>query len=84
MVSTKDARSLDATGIVSFIAAYSEDGQDFEYYEVASFRKEGTNWLFVEGRFPKPVMVVKTEPDLDRNEPCHCGSGKEFRKCDGN
>ncbi|HVE13697.1 MAG TPA: SEC-C metal-binding domain-containing protein [Elusimicrobiota bacterium] len=26
---------------------------------------------------------VKTEPDLGRNEPCKCGSGKKFKKCCG-
>lgn len=26
---------------------------------------------------------VKTGPDTGRNEPCHCGSGKKFKKCHG-
>jgi preprotein translocase subunit SecA len=26
---------------------------------------------------------VKTGPDLGRNDPCHCGSGKKFKKCHG-
>lgn len=26
---------------------------------------------------------VKTTPDTGRNEPCHCGSGKKFKKCHG-
>jgi hypothetical protein len=26
---------------------------------------------------------VKTEPEVGRNEPCHCGSGKKFKKCHG-
>ncbi len=26
---------------------------------------------------------VKTGPDVGRNEPCHCGSGKKFKKCHG-
>lgn len=29
------------------------------------------------------VTVVKTGPDTGRNEPCHCGSGKKFKKCHG-
>ena len=28
----------------------------------------------------KPVSVEKT---LGRNDPCHCGSGKKFKKCHG-
>ena len=26
---------------------------------------------------------VKTAPEVGRNEPCHCGSGKKFKKCHG-
>lgn len=26
---------------------------------------------------------VKTGPEVGRNEPCHCGSGKKFKKCHG-
>ena len=26
---------------------------------------------------------VKTGPDVGRNAPCHCGSGKKFKKCHG-
>jgi hypothetical protein len=26
---------------------------------------------------------VKTAPDVGRNEPCSCGSGKKFKKCHG-
>ena len=29
------------------------------------------------------VTVVNTEPVIGRNEPCHCGSGKKFKKCHG-
>jgi len=28
----------------------------------------------------KPVSVEKT---LGRNDPCHCGSGKKYKKCHG-
>jgi hypothetical protein len=31
----------------------------------------------------KPKTFVKTGPDLGRNDPCHCGSGKKFKKCHG-
>ena len=31
----------------------------------------------------KPVTYVKTGPDIGRNDPCHCGSGKKFKKCHG-
>ncbi|MEK7744674.1 MAG: SEC-C metal-binding domain-containing protein [Elusimicrobiota bacterium] len=30
-----------------------------------------------------PKTFVKTGPDIGRNDPCHCGSGKKFKKCHG-
>ena len=83
VVSTKDGGPGDETGVVSFTAAYSQDGRDYEHQEIAFFRKEGSNWFFIEGKPPKPEMMVKTGPDLGRNDPCHCGSGKKFKKCHG-
>jgi preprotein translocase subunit SecA len=32
---------------------------------------------------PKQETVVNTGPDVGRNEYCHCGSGKKFKKCHG-
>ena len=31
----------------------------------------------------KPQTFVKSGPELGRNDPCHCGSGKKFKKCHG-
>ena len=28
-------------------------------------------------------MPLKSEPKLGRNEPCHCGSGKKYKRCHG-
>lgn len=27
------------------------------------------------------VVSVRKEKKIGRNEPCHCGSGKKFKKC---
>jgi len=35
-----------------------------------------------EGR-PKQSPVVKSGPDVGRNDPCPCGSGKKYKKCCG-
>ncbi|MBI2772242.1 MAG: UPF0149 family protein [Burkholderiales bacterium] len=29
------------------------------------------------------VQAVRKEPEPGRNDPCHCGSGKKFKKCHG-
>ena len=31
----------------------------------------------------KPVTVRRDDKKLGRNDPCHCGSGKKFKKCHG-
>ncbi|MBI3288062.1 MAG: YchJ family protein [Elusimicrobia bacterium] len=83
VVATKDGAATDAHGVVSFVARFSQDGQDYEHREIATFRKEGASWLFVDGKSPKPETVVNTGPDVGRNDPCHCGSQKKFKKCHG-
>ena len=83
VVATKDGGPNDKTGIVSFIAGFAKDGKDYEHREIATFRKEGANWLFIDGRSPKAETHVNTGPDVGRNDPCHCGSNKKFKKCHG-
>lgn len=36
-----------------------------------------------EAEAAKPATFVKTAPDVGRNEPCKCGSGRKFKKCCG-
>ncbi|MCX5787550.1 MAG: SEC-C metal-binding domain-containing protein [Elusimicrobia bacterium] len=31
----------------------------------------------------KPETFVKSSPDVGRNDPCPCGSGKKYKKCHG-
>lgn len=83
ILATKGGREKDSTGVVSFAAAFSQDGKDYLHEEVAQFRKEKGAWLFVDGKTPQRESFVKTGPDLGRNDPCHCGSGKKFKKCHG-
>ena len=28
-------------------------------------------------------QVKRDEPKVGRNDPCHCGSGKKYKKCHG-
>lgn len=83
VVATEGGAQADSTGVVSFVASFSTRGRDYEHREIATFRREGARWLFVDGRAPKPDTFVKTGPDVGRNDPCHCGSGKKFKKCHG-
>ena len=28
-----------------------------------------------------PILPIRTEPKIGRNDPCPCGSGKKYKKC---
>ena len=32
---------------------------------------------------PPAEPVRRAQPKIGRNDPCHCGSGKKFKKCHG-
>ena len=32
---------------------------------------------------PKPAPIRREFPKIGRNDPCHCGSGRKFKKCHG-
>ena len=83
ILALKDGGASDTTGIVNFVASFAQGDKEYEHHEIATFRKEGAQWLFVDGKSPKPDTVVNTGPDVGRNDPCHCGSGKKFKKCHG-
>lgn len=73
----------DTTGTVEFVARYRKNSQAFEHHEIAQFLKEGGRWYFKDGQAPATVQAVRRGPKIGRNDPCHCGSGKKFKKCCG-
>jgi preprotein translocase subunit SecA len=32
---------------------------------------------------PPPIAPARAPRKIGRNDPCHCGSGKKFKKCHG-
>ncbi|MGE0764675.1 MAG: SEC-C metal-binding domain-containing protein, partial [Bdellovibrionales bacterium] len=68
-----------------------------EHHEVSEFRKtQHGQWLFVSGdahthkggeghhhHHEKQQTIQRETPKIGRNDPCHCGSGKKFKKCHG-
>jgi SEC-C motif domain protein len=72
----------DVEGAVEFIATYSKKDEKIQHHELATFRKEGGIWTFVDGRMlNKPFR--REQPKIGRNDPCPCGSGKKYKKCCG-
>jgi len=73
----------DEVGEVEFVASYTYSGEDKQYHEVAAFRRSEGAWFFTEGRPGVKKPLTRTEPRTGRNDPCHCGSGKKFKRCCG-
>lgn len=77
-----DGKADDAEGSVEFIASYSQENENIQHHEIATFRKEDEAWTFVDGRMlNRPFR--REQPKIGRNDPCHCGSGKKYKKCCG-
>ncbi|MEO7424021.1 MAG: YchJ family protein [Fibrobacteria bacterium] len=84
IVSTEKGGPQDTTGKVEFIARYAEKGgEKQEHHELATFVKLNGIWYFDDGRTPPVKQVISAGPKIGRNDPCHCGSGKKFKKCHG-
>lgn len=97
IVDTKLGGPADTKGMVEFIATYAMKGEPgIDHHEVSSFRKtKDGQWLFVDGEshqhkegeghhdhsVPKVTTVVRDRAKIGRNDPCHCGSGKKYKKC---
>ena len=86
VVSTVRGGEHDDDGTVEFIAKWREGaaGAEQTHHEKAHFVRSPQNrrWLYSEGKVVGGVPA-KREEHPGRNEPCHCGSGKKYKKCHG-
>lgn len=76
--------ATDSTGTIIFHAKYIFDGELQNHYEKAKFEKENGEWKFFDAEALQNGPYVRHEPKVGRNDPCHCGSGKKFKKCHAN
>lgn len=79
---TIDGAEGDSTGVVEFAAHYKQGDARQSHHERSTFRRDDGRWYYVDGDIDpkgKPVKVTK----IGRNDPCHCGSGKKYKKCCG-
>ncbi len=79
----RQGRESDREGEVEFVATYLQDGEEFLHHELATFKKEGKKWFFVDGEQIGRGTYIRETPKVGRNEPCPCGSGLKFKKCCG-
>jgi SEC-C motif-containing protein len=83
VVASEAGGADDQTGMVEFIARFHLNGADHAHRERSEFSRVEGRWHYVDGQTPTQKPFVKSEPAPGRNDPCHCGSGKKFKKCHG-
>lgn len=70
-------------GWVEFMARFKQEGVERLHHELGEFRKVAGKWFFYEGHGVKPSTFKHEKPQVGRNDPCTCVSGKKFKKCCG-
>lgn len=85
IVKTEKGQAKDATGVVEFKAKFKDKESDkvLIHHEVARFVNSNGTWAYKEGEIVGLQPITRTEPKIGRNDPCHCGSGKKYKKCCG-
>ena len=80
IVSVKSGQVEDKKGRVEFVAHYRLNSRLEMLHETSRFLKEDGQWYYLDGEIHAP----KNEPEKTaRNAPCHCGSGKKYKRCCG-
>ncbi len=79
---TDQGAETDNEGVVEFQATAVSSNNVWQLHEVSRFLKEDGQWLYVDGDIKDDSSVAdKRGSKIGRNDPCHCGSGKKFKKC---
>lgn len=82
-------RSADIT-LIGVVAASRARAEDF-YHSASALRvfqdpdteERGRMLVDMQRTLFGAPTTVRSEPKPGRNDPCHCGSGKKFKKCHG-
>lgn len=74
VIGTQPGKNADE-GFVEFQARYRipSTRQNAALHERSRFLRRGNRWYYVDG----------SRPQVGRNDPCPCGSGKKYKKCCG-
>jgi len=66
---------------IHFTVFYDRKHESIPHTESAEFRKHEGRWFYFDSEFPKPETVRRSGEKFSPNAPCHCGSGKKYKKC---
>jgi len=83
ILSTEDGGADDEKGTVEFVANYELKDKVEAHREIGQFSKVDGSWYYVDGKIVGQEPYKRPHPKIGRNDPCHCGSGKKFKKCCG-
>ena len=83
ILATERGTEDDEDGIVEFVARYKLKGVTVDHRERAEFKKLKGRWYFMDGKEIPPPPARRLAPNVGRNDPCVCGSGKKYKKCCG-
>jgi SEC-C motif-containing protein len=81
IVSVQKGGTTDDEGFVEFVANYDVRGQMQRHHERSRFQRVDGDWYYVDGEMVKQTPFRKTSPEIGRNDPCPCGSGKKYKHC---
>ena len=70
-------------GHVEFRAHYRMNGARQAHHELAEFRRTDGTWYFYDGRMVGAEQYRRDTPKVGRNDPCPCGSGRNYKTCCG-
>jgi SEC-C motif-containing protein len=80
VISTDKGQEKDNEGTVEFKCKFILKDAEQVHHELSTFKKENGEWFFVDGAL-KNNTVQRASEKIGRNDPCHCGSGKKYKKC---
>jgi SEC-C motif domain protein len=70
------------TAWVEFEVYYILNGIEKCLYEYSSFERMENRWFYIDSEKSRLTDCGdKTLSNLGRNDKCHCGSGKKYKKC---
>jgi SEC-C motif-containing protein len=84
VIRTEKGMETDSEGVIEFQATAFSRKNEWRLHEISRFVKEDGQWFYLDGdikddSLPLAIRGVK----VGLNDPCHCGSGKKFKKCCG-